>query len=259
VAGPAASRPRLYEAIVRDLRDQVRRGELAPGDRVPTEAELQERYSVSKNTVRKAVGILVSTGVLDTQGTRGTFVRERRPLAITATRYERERGATANDAYNDELEAQGRKHRREFSSVIEFASDDVAVRLDVEIDSPVVCRSELCYIDNRPNSTMVSYYPMHIAQGTEIATRENVSRGIIRVLKELGHEEVGYRDEVSPRMPTEEEERILQLGPGVPVLDWIRTAYSREQPVRMTRRVYAGDGIVLVYELGDVSAFTYPA
>jgi GntR family transcriptional regulator len=54
--------------------------------------------------------------------------------------------------------------------------------------------------------------------------------------------------------PTDEENRLLQLGPGVPVLDQIRTAFTAERPVRLTWNVWTGDGIHLVYELGDLRA-----
>ena len=65
------------------------------------------QYGVSRNTVRKAVSALTSAGFLDTVSTRGTFVRERRPLTITATRYESDRGVSANDAIqpNSKLKA----------------------------------------------------------------------------------------------------------------------------------------------------------
>ena len=255
---PAASAGRIYQQIVRDLREQIRRGELAPGAQIPTETVLTKKYSVSRSTVRRAIAVLTSAGLLDTLSTRGTFVRERRPLTLTATRYERERGATANDAYKDELEAQGRKHSAEFSLVVIPATDEIADRLDVSVDSLVVCRKEVLYIDDRPNATQDSYYPMDIAQGTEIVKNEDIPRGTIRVLKELGFEEVGHRDEVSPRMPTEEEVRLLRLSTGVPVLEWARTAYSDQRPVRLTKRIYAGDGIVLVYELGNIDAFAGP-
>lgn len=255
MAGSAVAGGRLYQQIVSDLREQVRRGELGPGDQIPTETELMERYQVSRNTVRKAVDILTSAGLLDTVTTRGTFVRERRrPLFITATRYERERGVSANDAYKDELEAQGREHRTELALQIIPAPKEVADRLNIEVNTLVACRRVTLYIDNRPNAIQDSYYPMDIAQGTELLSHEDVPRGTIRVLKELGYEEIGHRDEISPRMPTEDEDRLLQLGVGVPVLDWVRTAYSDKRPVRMTSTVYAGNGIKLVYELGKLTA-----
>lgn len=250
MAGSAMVGGRLYQQIVRDLRDQIRRGDLGPGDQIPTETELMEQYQVSRNTVRKAVDVLTSTGLLDTVTTRGTFVRERSPIIITATQYERKRGASANDAYRDELEAQGRKHYAEFTLQIIPATEDVADRLNIEANALVVCRRLILYIDNRPNAIQDSYYPMDIAAGSELLNHEYIPRGTIRILEELGHKEVRHRDEVSPRMPNEEEDRLLQLGVGVPVLEWVRTAYSDKRPVRLTWNVYAGNGIKLVYELG---------
>jgi GntR family transcriptional regulator len=243
-----------YRQIVRDLREQIRRGELAPGDQLPTEAELMALYNVSRNTVRTAVKTLTSAGLLDTVSTRGTFVREGRPLTITATRYELDRGVSANDAHRTELEAQGRTDYREFALRIIPAIKAVADRLNVGVDTLVVCRREVLYIDEHPNAIQESYFPMDIAEGTELLRNEDIPRGTIRVLQEIGHEEIGHRDEISPRMPTEEEERLLQLGAGIPVLDWIRTAYSHARPVRLTWRIYPGNGFKLVYELGNVSA-----
>lgn len=256
MASSATAASSLYQQIVHDLREQIRRGELAPGAQIPTETALMKRYKVSRNTVRKAINNLASAGLIDTVSTRGTFVRERRPLTITATQYERDRGASANDAYKDELEAQGRKHDTEFSLQIIPASKVVARRLNVAANTLVACRREILYIDGRPNAIQESYYPRDIAEGSDLEKNEDIRRGTIIVLKELGHEEIGHRDEISPRMPTEEEERLLQLGVGVPVLNWMRTAFSNERPVRLTWRVYAGNGIELVYELGDTSAFT---
>lgn len=259
MARPAASGGPDYQRIASDLRERIRRGQLAPGAQIPTEAELMEQYGKSRSTVRNALVVLRSAGLVEGGSTRGNFVREHHPLTITATRYERERGATANDAYKDEVEAQGRRHKAELTLVILPATQEIANRLNVEIDTLVACRREILYLDDRPNAIQMSYYPMDIAGGTELAKKEDIPRGTIRVLKELGHEEVGHRDEVSPRMPTEEEERDLQLGAGVPILEWIRTAYSNEGPVRLTWRIYAGSGVVLVYELGDTSVFASPS
>jgi GntR family transcriptional regulator len=254
VPGSALSAGHLYQQIVDDLRGQIESGELKPGEQLPTEAELREQYGVSRNTVRNALVKLTSAGLVDTATTRGTFVRGRRPLTVTATRYERERGVSANDAYRDELESQGRKHHTDFALQIIPATEPVADRLQVKTNALVVCRKITLYIDNHPNAIQNSYYPRDIAAGTELESPDDIPRGTIRILKELGHEEVGHRDEISPRMPTEEEGRLLQLGIGVPVLEWVRTAYSDKRPVRLTWSIYAGDGIRLIYELGDLGA-----
>ncbi len=53
---------------------QVARGELRPGDRLPTESEFCERLGVSRTTVRKALGTLAAQGLLVRHPGRGTFI-----------------------------------------------------------------------------------------------------------------------------------------------------------------------------------------
>jgi GntR family transcriptional regulator len=54
--------------------------------------------------------------------------------------------------------------------------------------------------------------------------------------------------------PTPEEASTLDLGTGVPVLVYVRTAYTKDGPVRLTQAVFAGDRNRLVYELGHLEA-----
>jgi len=49
-------------------------GQLVPGQRIPTEAELSESFGVGRNTVREAVRTLVAYGVLEIRRPDGTFV-----------------------------------------------------------------------------------------------------------------------------------------------------------------------------------------
>lgn len=49
-------------------------GNLKPGDQIPTEVELSERFGVARNTIREAIKILVAMGVLEIRRPVGTFV-----------------------------------------------------------------------------------------------------------------------------------------------------------------------------------------
>jgi GntR family transcriptional regulator len=71
-----------------------------------------------------------------------------------------------------------------------------------------------------------------------------------------GHVEVGHIDEITTRMPTPDEASTLELDSGVPVLEYVRTAYTytKQRPVRLTKTVFAGDRNRLVYELGQLEA-----
>jgi len=71
-----AESPLLYERLKQSLKAQIAAKTLGPGDRVPSERNLVERYGVSRITVKKAVADLVLEGVLEhLPGRRGSFVR----------------------------------------------------------------------------------------------------------------------------------------------------------------------------------------
>jgi len=65
-----------YERIGEDLRRQIVTGELQPGDRMPTEKTLAERYGVAVLTVRQAQQALVQQGLIRKEQGRGTFVSD---------------------------------------------------------------------------------------------------------------------------------------------------------------------------------------
>jgi DNA-binding LacI/PurR family transcriptional regulator len=61
------------------LRRQIVRGRLAPGDRLPTRSELQLQYDVSSITVQRALDDLARDGFVHARGTLGTFVAQYPP------------------------------------------------------------------------------------------------------------------------------------------------------------------------------------
>lgn len=64
----------LHERIRSEFEARILAGELAPGDRLPTEQELMEHYRCSRMTVNKALSALVSAGLIDRRKRAGTFV-----------------------------------------------------------------------------------------------------------------------------------------------------------------------------------------
>jgi GntR family transcriptional repressor for pyruvate dehydrogenase complex len=68
-------RSRIYEHIVEQIRALVREGRWAPGDQIPPERELAERFRVSRTSVREALRALEMQGVIESRQGGGTFVR----------------------------------------------------------------------------------------------------------------------------------------------------------------------------------------
>ncbi|MEO3781463.1 GntR family transcriptional regulator [Micromonospora sp. B11E3] len=63
-----------YQAIRTELEAQIQSGELPPGARLPTEAELQEAYDVSRATAQKALNELAQAGLVVRTRRKGTHV-----------------------------------------------------------------------------------------------------------------------------------------------------------------------------------------
>ena len=69
-------RENLPVSIAERLRRQIAHGVLKPGVQLPGHRELASMYSVSVGSVREAISMLVSEGLVATRAGRGTFVVE---------------------------------------------------------------------------------------------------------------------------------------------------------------------------------------
>ncbi len=74
-----------YRQVTNQLRDRIISGSLAPGDRLPSEAELSTLFGVSRSTIREALRLLSSQSLIrTTRGVKGgTFVTEIDPAEVT--------------------------------------------------------------------------------------------------------------------------------------------------------------------------------
>ncbi len=64
------------DVVINKIVDGVLTGIYKPGDKLPTEIQLAEMLSMSKNTVREAIKILVAYGAIEIRRPEGTFITE---------------------------------------------------------------------------------------------------------------------------------------------------------------------------------------
>jgi GntR family transcriptional regulator, transcriptional repressor for pyruvate dehydrogenase complex len=73
---------RLYEQIVQQIEESILKGALKPGDQLPAERALAQRFGVSRTAVREAVKALREKGLVEAFTGRGTFITDGTSQAI---------------------------------------------------------------------------------------------------------------------------------------------------------------------------------
>ncbi|TCN33001.1 FadR/GntR family transcriptional regulator [Sinorhizobium americanum] len=83
---PAASKterkPKLSERVASAIREQVLKGEIPPGDKLPTESRMSAFFGVSRTVVREAIATLAADGLVEARQGAGVFVKDHPTLAF---------------------------------------------------------------------------------------------------------------------------------------------------------------------------------
>jgi GntR family transcriptional regulator len=251
----------MYRQIAEDLREQIERGDLEPGQQMRTELELRDHYGASRNTVRDAIKWLTNLGLVETKPGQGTFVVQKIDPFVTKLTGDPQTGWGGDEGavYLSEVSQQNRKPTSSPLQVeIQQASDDTATGLNIPQGAEVISRHERRHIDGTPWSMQTSYYPMEFAdRGAErLRSARNIDEGTVEYLGDSLHiRQVGYRDRITVRTPNTTEADFFRLPPDgrTPMYEITRTAYDGNgQPMRLTVTVYPADRNQFLLEVGAV-------
>lgn len=254
----------IYWQIAQDLRQQIESGKLGPGDQLPTELELRERYKASRNTIRDAIKWLANRALIETRPGQGTFVVERLDPFFTTLSADAETGLGGGEgkAALSEVTARGLVPSADTPDVgIKRADGIVAEQLAVDVGAQLISRYQPRYIDGTPWSLQTSFYPMDLAikGAARLLVADDILEGTVTYLKdELGLVQVGYRDTILVRPPNEAEAKFFRLPDDgrISVVVIIRTGYAdgpeRPLPFRVTISVFPADRNRFVMNSGTV-------
>jgi GntR family transcriptional regulator len=252
---PHGQQTPLYRELAAELRKLITSNELQPGDAMPPEMELADQHKVSRNTVRQALALLASEGLITTgRGRGGRRVRDRRRLTFHGSRSESldradERLVRSVDGWVADVTEEGRDPGQSIETAIVKPGEEIMRRLSLEAGAAVAVRRRVRTVDGIPHNLNDSYYPLDLVEGTPIMYPDDIKPGANALLRDMGHEQVRFVDELEWRMPTPAETDQLEIPVGVPVLIQIRTGYTSERPVRVVVTTWPGDRARMVYEL----------
>jgi GntR family transcriptional repressor for pyruvate dehydrogenase complex len=77
---------RLYESVIEQIMNLIKNNELKPGDKLPPERELAEKFSISRGSLREAFRVLESKGLIKSKPGGGRFIREIKKDAFIDTK-----------------------------------------------------------------------------------------------------------------------------------------------------------------------------
>jgi GntR family transcriptional regulator len=240
----------VFRQIADQLRAAIQNGRLSEGDRLPSEAQLIDHYGVARMTIRNALQLLEGEGLTRAEHGRGVYVRRKPPVRrIASDRFARRHRKEGKAAFLAESERAGAVPDVDLIKVSEvLVTPEISERLNHV--GPVIVRSRRYSLDGIPVETATSYIPADIGRGTPIADPNPGPGGIYARLEELGHTLERFTEEVTARMPTEAEARLLAMTPGVPVFRLVRTAFDIEgRAVEVCDTIMSADAYVLNYEL----------
>ncbi len=254
----------MYWRIAQDLRQEIEDGKLRPGQQLPTEAELREKYGTSRNTVRDAMKWLASRAMIDSRPGQGTFVAEHPDAFVMTLSADTETGPGGGEGAAADSEIKLRGHLARLGSPrveLRQAVGHIARRLEVAVGTLIVARHQPRYIDGAPWSLQTTFYPMDlVTRGAEgLLVAADIPQGTITYLHEtLGLTQVGCRDRILVRPPDQNEAAFLGLPDDgrIPVTVIIRTGYADSPdgpvPFRVTVNVFPADRNQFVMNSGMV-------
>ncbi len=267
----------MYQQIAEDLRKRIALGAtldsdsddpaaFRPGSQLPTELELCDSYSASRNTIRDAIKRLISQGLIETRPGQGTFVKRNIDPFVTVLSPNRSTGVSGGGeegaTYLSVVDEQHRKARAGVPKVeVMSCPREIALRLRIRPGEQVISRHQMRYIDEIPWSLQTSFYPLEfITRGaTRLLMAENIDEGTVKYLSDvLQLEQVGYRDWVTARGPDNIEQAFFELAHDATVFELFRTAFDQTgTPSRVTVTVYPVDRNQFVFNFGDVPDIQY--
>jgi GntR family transcriptional regulator len=221
----------LYYQLKQILLRHIQDGNIIPGKVLPSETELQERYGVSRITVRRALSDLASEGYISRQPGRGTFVL-RSKLQSPSEKL----------SIGDSLVAQGFKVGWQILRYgLRPAPHRVAQKLHVDEGQPLLYFQRLIYADDEPIVLAEVY--VNVGEGMTLTREEINSDSAYPLLERKYGVVLSHADRtIEATMALEDEARLLQTKPNTPVLLVESIVYDRQdQPIVFVKALCRGD------------------
>jgi|GEM_PF-672322 len=243
-----------YAQVVHHISEQIASGELAPGDRIPSERDLRESWDISKATANKVVARLKSAGLVETVVGSGTVVSDQSVASGVGPR-----DMWARIKTTGKIRLQSERSVR----TIDWVDSGSAPRHIVDglsgtaLSGNLLRRSRVIYRDDMPYSIATSWFlpPLLQQAGSEVIDRlaadapipEGTPQFIARSLDRELDGGVDYMEAIGASGTAAE---TFGLAQGAPILRIVSTSYAGDFPLEVGEYQYPpGTGVSHQYAL----------
>lgn len=240
------------EHITEELAALLERDEWAPGDRLPSEADLAARFDAARSTVRRALTSLAGVGLVEARLGSGWYVSEDRRERFALDAMSAEKLTANDDVWHSWVTSINRVASHDLHVHIEEAPRDVVRLLGLRRSSFAVARRRIRYIDKEPWMISTGWWPLWVADGTPLA-REGDGDSVdmrdpspLKFVAQSGYPALREENEITSRLPLAGEAKILRMAPTMPVLTMHTTSWTRDdRPLRCTVDVFPSNRFLL--------------
>ncbi|MEV7341042.1 GntR family transcriptional regulator [Streptomyces sp. NPDC093544] len=222
----------LWIQAVNVIRGEIDRGVLQPGSRLPPERELCQQLSISRVTLRKALGSLVEAGVLNPSHGRGWYV---------AQSAQKKEWPNSLESFSETATRMGlRPHSKVLRAETSPASIDEAEQLKIAPGTALFRLERVRLLEGVPIALDLTR--LRHALAPEIERLDFQDRSLYSTLSAAGVEPVRADSTIEATKADERAAEHLDLTPGDPVLVMQQLAMSAQQePLFASTIQYAGD------------------
>lgn len=220
----------LYFQLQEDLKGRIEQGQYIPGEKIPTEKELQESYGVSRITVRKAIEGLVFEGILV----------KRQGIGTTVSRKKISDANLQLKGFTEKMKEQGIQVSTQVLEVETIpGSGRISEHLGTAESEELLCVRRLRLTDDEPIAVFTSYLPSFLG----VRPDEDFSGSLFGLLEQKYGIQIHYSDRIiTASLASQETAELLGIKKGDPLFVVNYITYDRlGRPVEYAEGLYRSD------------------
>ena len=232
--GASQNRGSRYSALARLLGDEIESGRYKVGQKIPTEAELQQRFDVSRHTVREALRDLKGQGILLARAGVGTVVRAKAP---------RTRFMQGIGTLRELIQFVEATRMKVLARRVVIADADLAGRLSVKPGQQLHEATVLRFLPKGTVPVASMFIYLRAEHGDVLKIIDKAAQPIFSLVERLhGVRIVEVRQQIVPVILTPAQARVLKARAATPALEISRRYFdSQDRMVMASVGLYPGE------------------